>query len=131
MYITFLPAKAMTFNQKQMSSESADLYTLIVVCRQNTICYNYDSHLRIQRRVSISLDSAKKGITCWRLGVSVSIVRTALNAITTRLHYTCLSNCSTRCRRDCLSLHCSECRYLTTPLTFRISRVNATLWTFP
>jgi hypothetical protein len=35
MCITFLPAKAMKFKQKEMSSESADLYILIVVCRQN------------------------------------------------------------------------------------------------
>jgi len=60
MYIIFLPAKAMKFKQKEMSSESADLYILTVVCRRNTICYNYDSHLRIYRCVSISLDSAKK-----------------------------------------------------------------------
>lgn len=52
----------MKFKQKEMPSESADLlvYILIVVCRRNTICYNYDSNLRTQWRVSISLDSAEK-----------------------------------------------------------------------
>jgi hypothetical protein len=58
MYITFLPAKAKRFKQKELPSESVDLYILIVVCRRNTICYNYDFHLCVQRRVS--LDSAEK-----------------------------------------------------------------------
>jgi hypothetical protein len=60
MHGTFLPTKAMQFKQTEMPSESADLYILIDVCRRNTICYNYDTHLRTQRRVSISLHSGKK-----------------------------------------------------------------------